>query len=74
MPKLNKSFFLEVSVEQFLNACSYIELQEINMRLDVYLRKAEHEARRQDYRNGRDPDLILPPHTLTDLGEDAVKL
>lgn len=41
MPKLTRQFYLEVTVEQFLSACTYLELQEINMRLDAHLRRAE---------------------------------
>lgn len=41
MPKLSKQFHLEITVEQFLCACSYLELQEINMRLDAHLRRKE---------------------------------
>lgn len=43
MPKITKQFYLEVTVEQFLSACSYLELQEINMRLDAHLRRAENK-------------------------------
>jgi hypothetical protein len=45
MPKINKSFHLEITVEQFLNACSTLELQEIDLRLDTYLRKAKADVR-----------------------------
>lgn len=41
MPEISKQFYLEVTVEQFLCACSYVELQEINMRLDAHLRRKE---------------------------------
>lgn len=43
MPKLQKSFHLEITVEQFLNACSPLELEEINMRLDTYLKKSKQD-------------------------------
>lgn len=33
MPKINKAFHLEVTVEQFLNACSAIELKELDLLL-----------------------------------------
>jgi hypothetical protein len=49
MPKINKSFHLEVTVEQFLNACSPIELQEINMRLDTFIRKAEASQKQESH-------------------------
>lgn len=58
MPKIQKQFHLELTVEQFLNACSLLELQEVNLLLDGYLKKAEHEARRKAYREGRDPDEV----------------
>lgn len=72
MPKLSKQFHLEITVEQFLNACSYLELQELDLRLDSYLKKAEHEARREAYRQGVDPEE-LPAASETkelDFGED----
>lgn len=37
MPILNKQYTLEVTVEQFLNACSDIELQEIELLLPTKL-------------------------------------
>lgn len=54
MPRLSKQFHLEITVEQFLNGCSYIELQELDLLLGGYLKKAEHEAQRQAYREGKD--------------------
>jgi len=47
MPKIEKQFHLELTVEQFLNACSYIELQELDLQLDTYLKKAQAEQDRQ---------------------------
>jgi hypothetical protein len=41
MPKITKLYYLELTVEQFLSACSRIELEEINMRLDAHLRRSE---------------------------------
>jgi hypothetical protein len=61
MPKINKSFHLEVTVEQFLNACSAVELQEINMRLDSYLRKAMFAEKRKHALETL--DLILKEHS-----------
>ena len=66
MPKLSKQFYLEISVEQFLQACSPVELHEINMRLDVYLRKAERKENEDQYRNGTRAIaemIALPPET-----------
>ncbi|WP_439473813.1 hypothetical protein [Algoriphagus formosus] len=69
MPKLSKQFHLEITVEQFLEACSYLELQELNMRIDSHLRRADHEARRKAYREGRD----LEENTLPDtIGEGSI--
>ena len=45
MPKIQKSFHLEVTVEQFLSACSIIELQEIELRIDEHIRRAKHKQR-----------------------------
>lgn len=64
MPKIQKQFYLELTVEQFLNACSHIELQEIELRLDTYLKKAEHDARRKAYREGGDPEVIIPSEEI----------
>lgn len=58
MPKLQKSFELVITPEQFLNACSLLELKEVELLLDSYLRKAEHDARRKAYREGADPQEV----------------
>jgi hypothetical protein len=50
MPRISQRFDLEITVEQFLCACSLKELYEINMRMDAHIRR--HENAR------RDPDLI----------------
>jgi hypothetical protein len=52
MPKLNKSFHLEISVEQFLNACSLLELREVELLLDTHIRRAEEKQLRKAYRMG----------------------
>lgn len=57
MPKIQKQFHLELTVEQFLSACSLIELQEIDLQLDTYLKKAEHDARLKAYREGSYSEL-----------------
>ena len=57
MPKINKSFHLEITVEQFLNNCSALELQEVNLRLDSYLRKAMFAERRKQMLH--ELDIIL---------------
>lgn len=36
MPKLNKTFTLEITIEQFLNACSPLELQELDMQIQSH--------------------------------------
>lgn len=71
MPKIQKQFYLELTVEQFLNACSYLELQELDLRLDSYLKKAEHDARRNAYREGKDPEEI-PPERVKEIGFDEI--
>jgi hypothetical protein len=43
MPTLHKQFTLEVTIEQFLKACSDIELQELDLRLPAYLRDVKRE-------------------------------
>ena len=37
MPTLNKNFTLTITVEQFLEACSLTELQEIDLLLNKYI-------------------------------------
>jgi hypothetical protein len=44
MPKLSKSFHLEITVEQFLSACSLLELQEIDLLIGAYLQRAERRS------------------------------
>ena len=70
MPKLSKQFYLEITVEQFLNSCSYLELQEVDLRLDVYLKKAEHDARRDAYRTGTDPERLPSAEETKTIGFD----
>lgn len=72
MPKLSKQFHLEITVEQFLNGCSYIELQELDLLLGGYLKKAEHEAQREAYRQRIDPEDISAESESKELdfGED----
>ena len=55
MPKIQKQFHLEITVEQFLNSCSLLELQELDLLLDGYLKKAQHSAMRESYRSGGEP-------------------
>lgn len=47
MPTLDKMFTLTVTVEQFLSACTDLELQELDLLLPKYLRlaKAKQEPR-----------------------------
>ncbi len=49
MPKINKSFHLEITVEQFLSACSLLELQEVELLLDSHIRRAEERELRKNY-------------------------
>jgi len=44
MPKLNKQYTLEVTVEQFLEACSLSELQEIDLLLNKYIDDKFHTS------------------------------
>lgn len=39
MPSLDKVFTLSVTVEQFLNACSDVEIQELDLLLPKYLKR-----------------------------------
>ncbi len=42
MPKIERIFTLEVTPEQFLQACSYNELMEIHLLLNGYLIRAQN--------------------------------
>lgn len=44
MPKLNKQYTLEVTVEQFLEACSLTELQEIDLLLNRFIQYKTHTS------------------------------
>ena len=57
MPKLSKQFDLEITVEQFLNACSHLELQEVSIQLDGALRRAEGRELKKDHEMGFNEDL-----------------
>ncbi len=50
MPKIQKKFHLEITVEQFLRSCSYLELQELDLLLKGYLRKARHSKMIRAYK------------------------
>jgi hypothetical protein len=43
MPTLHKQFILDVTIEQFLKACSDTELIELDLRLPAYLRDVKRE-------------------------------
>jgi hypothetical protein len=47
MPKLDKVFTLEITVEQFLRACSEIELQELKLLLHGEMRRREMAIKRE---------------------------
>lgn len=47
MPKLQKTYTLEITVEQFLRACDSIELQELELLLSSELRRREGAKTRQ---------------------------
>jgi hypothetical protein len=52
MPKLQKSFELVITPEQFLQACSLLELQEVELLLDSHIRRAEEKELRKAYTEG----------------------
>ncbi|MFY0481434.1 hypothetical protein ACI6PS_02415 [Flavobacterium sp. PLA-1-15] len=62
MPELNKYFKLEITPEQFLNACSSNELQET----DLLLNRSEFQIKMgRNYRNSDNSDgprPVLIPH------------
>lgn len=47
MPRLNKQFILEVTVEQFLEACSLTELQEIDLLLNKFIDKKRYFSKEE---------------------------
>jgi hypothetical protein len=47
MPILHKQLTVEITIEQFLKACSDIELQELDLRLPAYLRHVKRETERE---------------------------
>lgn len=49
MPKLQKLFELVITPEQFLQACSLLELQEVELLLDSHIRRAEERELRKNY-------------------------
>jgi hypothetical protein len=58
MPSIQKAFFLEVTVEQFLDACSLTELQEIQLLIDSRVRIREVQ---ENYRTPKkNPTPALP--------------
>lgn len=57
MPKLNKQFYLEVTVEQFLEACSPLELQE----LELLLQRPRYRMKMKGIIKGSVPLMQNPP-------------
>jgi hypothetical protein len=47
MPRLNKQYTLEVTVEQFLEACSLTELQEIDLLLNKFIDKKRYFSKEE---------------------------
>ena len=61
MPKLSKQFHLEVTVEQFLGACSMLELQEVSLLVDSYIQRKENmlpSEKLREYSASEDRSLI----------------
>ncbi|MFN3758463.1 MAG: hypothetical protein ACK4SF_04530 [Algoriphagus aquaeductus] len=69
MPKINKSFHLEITVEQFLNACSLLELQEVELLLDSHIRRAEERELRKNYSQLKNKGLNQIERTITDINQ-----
>jgi hypothetical protein len=57
MPKLQKSFELVITPEQFLQACSLLELREVELLLDTHIRRAEEKELRKNYSQLRNKGL-----------------
>lgn len=54
MPKLEKLYTLEITVEQFLKSCSYEELQEVSLMIDnaIRIKQRDEAVKRNRYYNG----------------------
>lgn len=50
MPQLTKAYTLTISVEQFLEACSLSELQEVDLLLDKYINKKKYSGNSDEFR------------------------
>jgi len=47
MPQINRTLYLEITVEQFLNACSPLELREVDILIQSnrYIKKMNEEEK-----------------------------
>ena len=50
MPQLTKAYTLAITVEQFLEACSLSELQEVDLLLDKYINKKKYSGNSENSR------------------------
>ncbi len=50
MPQLSKQYTLTISVEQFLEACSLTELQEVDLLLNKYIDKKRFSGNSEEFR------------------------
>jgi len=48
MPTLTKTYTLSISVEQFLEACSLTELQEVDLLLTKYIDKKRYSTNSEE--------------------------
>lgn len=58
MPETNKNFTLKVSPEQFITACSDVELQELDLLIGKELQRREGSPRDRQQRSGFSPSVI----------------
>ena len=49
MPTVNKTYTLSISVEQFLEACSLTELQEVDLLLNKYIDKKRYSINSEEF-------------------------
>jgi hypothetical protein len=65
MPSLTKAYTLTLTVEQFLEACSLTELQEVDLLLNKYIDKKRYTSNSEDSEEFREI-----PNDQIDLSDD----
>jgi len=68
MPSLTKAYTLTLTVEQFLEACSLTELQEVDLLLNKYIDKKRYTSNSDDSEEFREIPMI--PNVEIDLSDE----